>query len=136
MRAAVQSRAYRIDAREYDELAVARNLPVWRPLFVLVVLALCAILFVHFRSSTERLQAEISDLREKCASGRKEIGNLRVQLERYKSPQHISNGLARFGLALGFPQTGQVRRVSLDDEGSEAMRSGSSFETAAYRIDL
>ena len=135
MRAAVQSRGYRIDAREYQELATSGNLPVWRLFLVLGVLAVCALLFVRFRSSTERLQAEISDLREKCAASHKEIANLNVQLERYTSPQHILNGIARFDLGLGMPQSGQVRRVSLDDEGSEVMRSGSSVETA-YRLDL
>lgn len=134
MRAAAQTRSFRSEAREYEEAVASRTVPVWKPLLIVGLLAVCALAFVHLRSSTENLHAEIADLREKCAAGHKEIGNLQVQFEQYTSPQHILNGIARFGLALGLPQPGQVRRISLDDKPSEAMRPAHSSVETAYRL--
>ena len=78
-------------------------------LFLFVLAA--ALTYVWLRSEEDRLGRESQELRHDLDERNKELVNLRVEMEGYRSGRHILTAVDRMGLKLRPPTPGQVRRI-------------------------
>lgn len=113
MRAQASSRWHQYDMLDARALAPSRIGGLWFPVTVLLLVACGAIAYVWFQSTTDSLHRELTELRGANQVLGKEIDNLALDLETYKSARHISRSVQEFDLALRPPYPGQVRRLSL-----------------------
>ena len=87
---------------------------------IVVLSAAVAIAYVWFHSADVRLGRDVDGLRREFAIQAKEVENLHVQVESYRSGRYIGAAVKRFGLKLRDSIPGQIRWV---EEATPAGRS-------------
>ncbi|MCF7855098.1 MAG: hypothetical protein K9N51_09895 [Candidatus Pacebacteria bacterium] len=113
MRSTAATRLYRYEMLESNMAQVSRAGVVWRLLVVIIPALAVALAFVWLQSTTEKLEQRLATLRREHELREKQVGNLRIELETYKSGRYIVSAVRRFDLELRPPYPGQVRRVSM-----------------------
>ena len=86
----------------------------WHCVALFAVILAGALSYVWLRSEQERLGRDIQGQRSKFAVRTKELVNLRMEMEGYKSGKYILTAVDRLGLELRAPLPGQVRRVKVE----------------------
>jgi len=80
-------------------------------LLVLAVVSGVALMYIRFNSEQVKMGRELRTLRREFALRSKELENLRVEVESYKSGSYIRTAVRSMQLGLREPDKGQVRRV-------------------------
>ena len=77
-----------------------------------------ALTFVWFRSDEVKRRRTVQLLRRDYAAKAKELENLDMKVETYRSGKHILKAVARLQLGLRPPLPGQVRRIPVNPAAS------------------
>jgi hypothetical protein len=112
MRTLAHNRLYRYETVEFEAPEAMRGM-AWKSITLVAIVLVAALAFVWLRSSTERMQRSLAGLRHEHQLRLKELENLRIELETYKSGRYVLSAVNRLGLNLRPPYPGQVRRVAV-----------------------
>lgn len=109
-------RSRRLEVRVKD-----RSNPVmWKIGLLLAVVLVAGVFYVWLISSNERLDRQLHNRQKQLADGMKQLENVRMELESYKSGHYIITQVQNLNLNLHPPYPGQVRRVSLEGRQNRA----------------
>ena len=108
--AAGQQRRYR-QQRLRSEQEGAPNPIFWRVVLLVSLSFVIGLFFVRQTNNIETLQRKLTTLERSASEGNKEIDNIKMQLESYRSGSYILTKVEASNLKLCAPQAGQVLRV-------------------------
>ncbi|MFW5996645.1 MAG: hypothetical protein ACOCZS_00495 [Verrucomicrobiota bacterium] len=129
---AEQSRLYRYADTDVN---VGDSIKAWvLQLIALLAIALLIVLaYVWLHSETSRVHERMGEYREQYSATSKEVQNLQMEKEHYRSGEYIRNAVARFELELepAFPH--QVTRIKLPTDTEERVADKRSDALVAWR---
>ena len=87
---------------------------------VLVFLMLVSLTFVWCRSAHGRLDKELQGLRRQFGAKAKEVENMHMEVETYRSGRYVLTAVEKLALGLRPANPQQVRRAHVDSAGVDA----------------
>ena len=97
------------------ELSPACGAARWCGMIMLLITLAAALAFVHLRSERQKMGRQLQEMRADFALRAKEIANVSMEVESFKSGKYVFRVVKRLGLRRPLP--GQVRRIADSKDG-------------------